>query len=735
MRKIILFLLVNFSLQAQNISGLVVDKLSKNPITGAIITGFPSKESVISDIDGKFLLNNMSDSKLIVGFVFYKNDTILVKSRFLKIELVSNSDLETVEITARSSSLDELSAIHTEILNSKTLSKAACCNLSESFETNASVSVNYTDAVTGAKQIQMLGLSGNYIQTNVENIPTLRGLGYTYGLNYIPGTWIQSIDISKGVGSVLNGYENMAGALNIELKKTKNTDKLLVNTYFNSLGRAEINLVSAAKLSKKWSYAFLGHGSGLQTTINKNKDNFLDLPKYWQGNLINRVQYDSEKMMFQAGVKFLAEDRIGGDVLSGTDTQTFAPIYTFSNRTNRVEVFTKLAKLYQSKPYRGLGWIINGTFHDSKTAFGFKQYTGLQKTLYSNLIYQDIIGNTNHTYKTGISYLLDSYNEIYAGNLYERLESVPGVFAEYSYKYLTKFNAVLGARYDQHNLYGKQFTPRLHLKYDIDANTIIRASIGRGFKVANIIAENQGYLVSSRALRITEALKPEVSWTMGGSIYKEFGLFGSKMNLTLDFFRTQFQNQVVIDVEHKGFLYAYNLDGQSFSNSFQSELNVFPSKQLELKLAYRYLDVRQSLGKPFGESVLIPKMFINPHRVLFNAGYNLPYDKWKFDFTTQWNGTRRIPELSPNYVHDSYKNMPIILAPAFFNFNAQITRTFKKGDVYIGGENLGNFTQKNPIISPESPFSNNFDAGMAWGPIVGRVIYVGMRYKIKAKKE
>ncbi len=733
----IIILLSSLNIFAQNVTGVVLEKNNgkDEAIIGATINWLGTKISTTSNADGKFSIVRTKANKLIISFVGFKSDTLVISNETdLKVYLKSDNQLQEVVVRSSSTAIDRLSPIQTEIITSKALAKAACCNLSESFETNASVSVSYADAVTGAKQIQLLGLAGTYVQTNIENIPSLRGLATTFGLNYVPGTWVQSIDIGKGAGSVVNGYESMTGQINVELQKPDLAEKVFLNTYANSLGRGEINLnlahvfkkkgVNSLENPSKWSVALLSHGSTMQTTLDNNGDNFYDLPKYTQANFINRWKYQSDNFMAQFGIKFLNDNRFGGQI----NKNPFALdnlIYRFSNITNRTEFFSKTAKLYQNKPYRGLGFIFSAILHDSKTQFGLRPYSGNQKTVYGNLIYQDILGNTNHTYKTGMSFLYDKFDENYANLIQQRTEIVPGAFFEYTYKYLEKLTAVIGSRFDVHNLYGSIFTPRLHFLYNATENTALRLSAGKGFRTANPFAEYFGNLVSSRTVRFLETIRPEVSWNYGLSLTKSFG----KSNLIIDVFRTNFQNQLIADTEHPNFIYFYNSQGKNYANSAQIELNLVPTTRMEVKIAYRYSDVWQTLGKSLNQEITVRKMFIPRDRILFNVGYALPYDKWKYDITLQYNGVRRIPNLATTYLHTSYEKMPIVYAPAFVNLNAQVSRSFRRWDVYLGGENLTNFTQKNPIITPDNPFGNRFDAGSAWGPIVGRIIYLGTRYK------
>lgn len=740
MKLTILFIwLSTVAVFGQTVRGRVSEQINQQqvPLVGANVYWLSTTTGATTDSLGRFVIaRTPSSNRLVVSYVGYHSDTLTITDPLVEIQVTlrSESTLREITVAGSSTQIDQLNPIHTEILTTRTLAKAACCNLSETFETNASVSVSYADAVTGAKQIQFLGLGGQYVQTNVENIPTIRGLGTTFGLNYVPGTWITSIDVGKGIGSVVNGYEGMTGALNIELQKpdyraeTK-TNQWLLNGYVNSFGRVEGNVNYSRALSDKWSVGVLGHASALRTKIDQNGDNFLDLPLYRQYNVVNRWKYTVERWMAQFGIKALYEDRTGGEVNQrGTN-----PLYQFTNTTKRIEAFSKTARLFPDKPYKGLGLIVNALHHEQQAMFGFKPYTGRQQSLYANLIYQTIINNTNHAVKTGVSYLLDDYNETLGNASVQtnRTESVPGVFAEYAYTASENLVVVLGNRVDFHNLYGVQWSPRLHAKYLLHEMVTLRFSAGRGWRVPNPLAENFGYLVSSRNVIFRDKLQPEVSWNIGGSLTYEFLLLGRKATFVTDYYRTNFSNQLVVDLEHPREINFYNLTGPSYANSFQAELNYVPIKRMEVKAAYRLFDVRQSMGAPLGESVLLERMMISRDRVLVNVGYALPYDKWKFDATLQWNGPKRIPYMAPGYEHISYRNMPLSLTPGFYNINAQVSRAFRSGwEVYLGGENLTGFRQQNPIMSAGNPFGPNFDAAThVWGPVTGRVVYLGFRFK------
>ncbi|UBM59935.1 TonB-dependent receptor [Marinilongibacter aquaticus] len=712
-----------FSAAGQEFQGRVLEKKNEQaePLIGALVRWESDPQSAtFTDENGQFTIPQAAhQQKLILSLVGYKTDTLAWNANEPHdFYLVSESrDLQEVVVKGQGTVIDKLSAIQNQVITTKELAKAACCNLSESFETNASVSVSYADAITGTKQLQMLGLSGKYIQINVENMPSIRGLAIPFGMNYIPGTWIQSIDVGKGTASVVNGYESMAGAINVELLKPDMAEPFYANAYVNGLGRSELNLHFNRKINEKWSTGLLTHGSFLKSQIDRNHDGFMDLPQSDQINLLNRWKYAGKRFMGQFGVQYLRDHKEGGEI---NHEDLGRPNYVFSNRTERVSVFTKTALLFPETPYRGLGLINNFHHLNSQSVFGQNPYTGRENSFYSNLIYQDILGNTQHTYKAGLSFLADTYAEQFS-NFGEpidlnRNEIVPGAFVEYTYNRLDKQILVLGMRYDQHNLFGNQFTPRIHFKQDFGSSLIWRVSAGRGFRVPTPLAEYYGKLVSARQVIFDGKIKPEISWNLGTSLTQSFG----KHTLVLDAYRSFFQQQLIMDMDEAEKLKFYYSNDKSYATSLQAELNLVPSDRWELKFAYRWLDVKQTMDKGDSPKVLRQKVFVPKDYALFNLAYALPYNKWKFDYTLQYRGKQRLPDANRD-----------VYSKSFVTMNSQISRKFVRWEYYLGVENLTNFKQANPILGVDNPFGKNFDAGQTWGPVVGRITYVGLRYRLE----
>jgi len=636
----------------------------------------------------------------------------------------------TVYSGNRSYYASSLTPVRTQVIGGKELLKAACCNLGESFETSPSVDVSYNDAVTGTKQIQLLGLSGAYTQLTVENMPGPRGMATAGGLGFIPGTWIESIQLTKGTGSVANGFESIAGQINIEEKKPQATEKLLLNAYVNEAGKTDVNLNLWHKINNRWATGLLMHDDFLANkNMDANHDGFRDLPTGNQFNVRNRWQYINETgLMAQMGVKVLQDDRTGGQLAFNPLTgKPNTQVYGIGLSTKRYEAFGKLGYVFPGKKYKSIGLQLSVLSHTQNNYFGPTVYNAGQQGLYANLIYQSIIGNTNHKFRTGLSLQYDSYSEKLNTNNYKRKEAVPGAFFEYTWVASTKFNLVAGIRADDNNLYHGFITPRLNARYQPFTNTTVRISAGRGQRTANIFAENMGWLISSRAIHVQNAqqgaygLQPEVAWNEGISIDQKFKLFTRDGNLTVDFFRTDFIHQVVVDADKSASaIYFYNLQGRSYSNSLQAELNYTPVKHVDLRLAWRLFDVKTTY-----HGQLLQRPLTATQRAFASLHYETN-NQWRFDYTLQLTGQKRLPYTGDN--PPAYQWQPY--SPAYATINVQAGKTFNRWNIYAGVENLGNFYQKQLIIDASSPFSNHFDASMVWAPTFGRMLYAGCRYMI-----
>ena len=720
------------------VSGVVMEEDNRGsfkPLIGANVIWLGSGSGTVTDINGVFHIKQNGE-RLVISYTGFRSDTVSISpTKEIKIILASGNILNEVKVTStRSGSyINPIDPYRTTNISQGELFKAACCNLSESFETNPSVDVSYNDAVTGSKQIQLLGLAGIYTQLTVENLPGPRGLATSLGLNSIAGPWVESLQLSKGTGSVANGFESIAGQINVELKKPATSEKMYANLYVNSFGKTDVNLNYAPKLGIKWSTIFLLHNDFFENKkLDFNKDGFRDLPN---GNLfsaVNRWSFDNNKgFMTQFGFKYLNDNKTGGQVNYNPSTDKFTTnSYGLGIDTRRIEGFGKVGYVFPRKKYKSIGLQLSAFDHKQNSYFGLTNYNAHQQNFYSNLIYQSIIRTTAHKFRTGLSFLYDNYNEVYKIDLYKRQETVPGAFFEYTFSASSKFDMVAGIREDHNSLYGWFTTPRLNLRFEPIKGTVIRGSVGRGQRTANIFAENNGVLVSSRQVNIIPStaggaygLKPEVAWNKGISIDQKLQLFSRAASIGVDFFRNDFVDQVVVDLEAPRQIKFYNLQGKSYSNSFQAEFSFIPIQKLDIKFAYRLFDVKTTYG-----TSLLQKPLTARDRAFANIGYET--NGWKLDYTITYTGNKRIPstDANPPLYQRPQKS------PSFMMMNAQVSKTVGKKnpfEIYIGGENLTNYIQHDAIIAADQPFGQYFDASLIWSSITGRMIYAGFRYKLK----
>jgi len=517
------------------------------------------------------------------------------------------------------------------------------------------------------------------------------------------------------------------------LKKPETAEKLFANAYANDQGKTDLNLNLTHKVSDRLSTVLLLHNALLTNkNIDFNNDGFRDLPT---GNLFtvgNKWHYENHKgLESQFGIRYLNDHKTGGQtIFDPAKGQYIDSIYGLDIKTSRVEAFGKLGYVFPGKKYQSIGLQLSAFQHKQDSYYGMNTYNGEQKNFYANLIYQSLIGSTIHKFRTGLNFVNDRYEEQFNASLFNRGERVAGGFFEYTYSPSDKFQAVAGIREDYNNMYGWFTTPRLNLRYAPLKGTIIRLSAGRGQRTANIFAENSGLFASSRHFHIMNpvegkayGLSPEIAWNKGISVDQHFNAFSRAAIFTLEFYRNDFVNQVVVDMEDPRMVTFYNLVGKSYSNSFQAELNMEPIRKLNLRLAYRLFDVKTSYN---GE--LLQRPYTAKHRGFANVGYET--GGWKFDYTINYNGTKRIPSTSANPFPYQRKES----SPSYVLMNAQVTKSIGKKsnfDIYLGAENLTNYFQKDAIIAADDPFGPYFDASMIWGPVTGRMFFGGVRYTLK----
>lgn len=614
-------------------------------------------------------------------------------------------DLQNVTITSRRSGTRRMGgAVNGVLINREELFKAACCNLGESFTTNPSVDVNYSDAATGAKQIKLLGLSGTYVQMLTENLPNFRGAAAPYSLDYVPGPWMNSIQVSKGSSSVRNGYESITGQIDVEYLKPDNDEGVTVNLYGGTLGRLEANADANVHLDDKLSTEVLLHYQDDLGHHDMNDDGFLDQPNVRQWNLQNRWKWKGDHYLFHGGFGMVKEKREGGQTHhTAPNTHHF---YKIGIETDRYEGYMKHAFILDPEHGTNIALMGNVSMHLLDANYGEKHYSVNQKNAYAQLLFETNF-TEQHNLSAGLSLNYDYLTK-------DDKETTPGIYAQYTYNLNDKIVAMAGIRADHSSRYGTFVTPRFHLKLTPNEIVSLRLSAGKGYRTVHALAENNNLLASGRQLVIDD-LEQERAWNYGVSSSFYIPLFGKTLKLNAEYYHTHFTQQAVIDYDsNPSLIRITNLDGKSYSNTVQVDATYPIVKGLELTAAWRWNDVKCTYG---GE--LMEKPLTSKYKGLVTASYKTPLGLWQVDATLQLNGGGRMPTPVDGLWDERFQ--------AYEQVSAQITRWFRHFSVYIGGENLTAFRQKQTIINAADPWSSRFDPTMVWGPVHGAMFYAGVR--------
>lgn len=661
----------------------------------------------------------------------------------------SATNLHEIQVTTRRRGVTRLAgAENTTLIGQTELFKAACCNLGESFTTNPSVDVQYADPATGAKQIKLLGLDGSYVQLLTDNMPNFRGAARPYALRYVPGPWMQGISVSKGASSVKHGYEAITGQINVDYLRPEGKEGFGANVYVDSELKTELNADWTKKLNRNLSTVLMLHGENRWQTHDGDGDGFIDKPQIKQLNLNNRWKYVSPTYIFHGGLGLLGEDShsgqaqhtalssntVSGAVSAGLSASPAAsqghPLYNIDLRTRRIEGYNKHAFILDPEHGTNLALIANGALHSLDATYGYKAYDVNQAMASVQLMYETEF-TPDHALSAGLSYNYDGLNQhlrrvqdaTAPKQAINEHEHTPGAYAQYTYKLGHKLTAMAGIRADWSNLYGWQATPRLNLQYRPVEAVNLRASAGRGHRSVRPWAE-YNYLLGSGRQLVIDVTKQEVADNYGVSADWRLPLGDANtLRLNADYYYTNFHSQAVVDYDSDPHsLSIADLKGRSYSHTLQVDATLDLDFGLSATAAWRLNDVKSTYG-----GVLRTKPLTSRYKGLLSLSYAPDMKIWQFDVTMQLNGPGRLPD--PYTLSDGSLSWPTEFK-AFPQLNAQVTREFRKFSVYVGGENLTGFRQRNPIINATDPWSPNFDSTMIWGPTHGAMAYAGLRLKL-----
>lgn len=753
------------------------------PLVGANVYWAGTTIGVATDLDGQFKLEPIKETnRLVTSFMGFHNDTTeVVRHTELTIVLVSDLELEEVNIVERKMAVlrSRVSALQTETITGEALCMAACCNLSESFETSASVDVAYSDAATGAKQIRLLGLSGTYVQMLTENTPNIRGLAQAFGMEYIPGPWMEAIQVSKGTSSVVNGYEAIAGQINVEYLKPQTQDPISLNAMISTETHAEVNATGGWDINDVVSTGILFHAQNMSLELDHNHDGFLDMPKNTNINLLNRWYVKTDDYTGQFLVRGLYDRRQGGQTKDALAVSPFASTpYHIDLNTWRVDGFMKNGYVFNHDLGTSIGIIASASYHNQQNTYGSRQWNAAQTNAYLNAIFQtsfddsasDSMDNHQHKLSAGVSFNYDGYNEelLFASSLsptynLNRWEVTPGVFAEYTYTYKDKLTLLAGIREDYSTRYGFFTTPRMNVRYAPFEWWTLRGSVGLGYRTPNAIADNAAFLSSNREFSQflptdeltvlgTMNLAQERSMNTGISTVFYIPMGKRELQLSGEYYYTKFLDGVIADMDrslHGITLYnMHDVDGaQYFSHNWQVEATIEILRGWTMTAAFRYTDVKQTtFNTEANEYQLRDKPLQNKFKGIITTSYQTPLKTWQFDLTAQFNGAGRMPDGfvvpvgSNQYFTDEFGQYHHKWYPQLLG---QVTKFFRTWSIYLGAENMTNFTQDNPIVGSTvehnghhlvAPSSPTYDASMIWAPIHGWKLYLGFRWSLEREE-
>ncbi|MBQ9310432.1 MAG: TonB-dependent receptor [Bacteroidales bacterium] len=631
--------------------------------------------------------------------------------------------LEASVFTARTNTnyLSKVKDIRTEVISSAGLMKMACCTLAESFENSASVTVGYADATTGARQIRLLGLSGIYTQMLDENRPAMRGITAPFALSYMPGPWLESIQVGKGSPSVVNGTESITGSINLEHRKPTDGKPLFLNASVMDDTKSDFNVTSSLQVSDNLYTVLMGHVDGNFRTYDMNGDGFADEPARLQINVANRWLWYSPKVQVRWGLRYVHDTREGGQI-SGPWK---------SDVTNNIaNAYMKVGRSLRDDGSSSIALVADYTLQKTASAFGNNGYDAGQHSIFANLLYLNKFTDA-HEITAGVNATVDYIDEdINAGGLSingtSRTLAQFAPYAEYTFRNGEKFSLIAGLSGTAVPQYGFYPVPRLTVKYQPAEALVLRANGGRGLRFSHPVADNIGILSTGKSISgDLSARVLEDAWTFGGNATY---YFSDNTYLSLDCFNTRFASALFADREAANAIVLYSLDGhEAWSRNFQADFSMEPLNRLSFTLTGRLTDAKA--WQPSGGGRELP--LSSRYKVVFNTQYKIGANRWIFDFTASLNGPARVYDFMKDLRdEDGMLLYPDGKTPVYPLLYAQITRRFRGFDIYVGGENLTGSMQMHPVVDADTPFADTFDAASVWGPLMGAKFYVGFRMTI-----
>lgn len=659
-----------------------------------------------------------------------ENDSIITK------QTIDNLDEVVLTGTMKPVSRKD-SPIPIEVYSSKYFKTNPNPSLFESIGMINGIQPQLNCNVCNTGDIHINGMEGPYTMILIDGMPIVSALSTVYGLNGIPNSLVDRIEVVKGPASSLYGTEAMGGIINIITKDPQKANKFSADIYTTTWLENNIDLAYKAKISDKIS-SLLGVNYFLfDNKQDKNKDNFTDVTLQNRISIFNKWNFKRpENKTASLAARYVYEDRWGGEMQYDKRIHRGSnEVYGESVLTNRAEIIA----MYQLPTKEDIYTQFSYNYHQQNSFYGATSYQAKQNVIFGQIYWDKEF--KNHSFLAGAAMRYTYYDDNTPGTLNndgvtnQPMKSpLPGFFLQDEITLNSKNKLLIGYRLDYDKHHKDIHSPRFAYKYSPTKNHTFRTSFGTGFRVVNLFTEDHAALSGSRKIVIKTDLNPEKSYNGNlNYVYNDTFSFGH-LNVDATAFYSHFTNKIVGDFETDQSAIIYdNLDGYAISKGISVNTDLTFRFPLKINLGISYMKVYRKEKNEENEYEIIQQI----HAPEWSGNYTISYSfpkKWSVDLTGNWYGKMRLPILPNDYRPE--------FSPFYMLTNLQITKTFKKFEIYGGVKNIFNFIPKNPLMRPFDPFNNHvndptnnpnaytFDTAYNYAPLQGIRSFIGLRYTI-----
>ncbi len=727
-RLLILLLWFPVTLTAQSQSGTVSGIVTSNgqPVVGANTAIDELQKGTPTNARGEFIISNIPPGNYTltistVGYSTYNQQISIKENEELTLEI--SIDPKTEELgqlvvtgTMRETFVKE-SPVKVTVVSRDVLQKTGAQNLMESINYLNGLYQEVGCGVCGTSSVRINGMDGPYTAILIDGMPIMGALASVYGLDGISKSLIRNIEIIKGPNSTLYGSEAMGGVINVITQKPDGIPKLTFDGSFSTHKEANLSLTYSPEI--QGAETLIGiDGTHFNHFLDHNDDGFADITKRKKLSVFNKWSFDRpHARQFDLAFKLYLEDRLGGTENYTHDLRGSDQVYGESITTNRFEMLGTYDLPISSQDIRAE---FSYSYHRQNSYYGTYNYAADQQIYFTNLIW-DKQFDPWRQFLFGVTSRIDALDQTFDGIRVDQgsrdVRFIPGIFTQYEHTFNENIKALAGMRIDHYDDHGIIYSPRANTKFNLSKHTTLRLNGGTGFRVVNLFTEEHEALTGSRRVVIEEELNPERSVNGTVNLNQIIDIGTSVLNVDLDLFYSHFNNQIIPDYSHSNEIRYQNLEGHSVSRGISiSAAHNFPSP-LQYSIGFTYQDVFES-----NNGIRSKVHFAPEWSAVVTATYTIPKLELAVNYSGRLVGNMKLPEYE-GYITES---------PIFSEHNVQINRRFSDHiTTYLTVKNLGNYTQKHPIIAPGRPFSDDFATDHVYGPLQSRRFMAGVQFQFE----